>query len=253
MWRHIARSVRGASHEKTGEPCQDSHVARILDTQDKPALLACVSDGAGSAAHSHHGAQIACDVIVARCERHLERCGSLESLTRDDVIVWCEGIRAEIQERADESELTSRDYACTLSAALVTPLHTVFFQIGDGAIVARRGSAYGVVFWPQSGEYANSTNFITQDGFEDHLGFQSTPGGFSEVALFTDGLERLALSFDAQTAHAPFFDPLFHAVQQVEDLDKLNEELQVFLTSELVQNRSDDDKTVILAAQSADR
>ncbi|MCA9241884.1 MAG: hypothetical protein KDA37_16855, partial [Planctomycetales bacterium] len=77
--------------------------------------------------------------------------------------------------------------------------------------------------------------------------------GFEEVALFTDGLERLALKFEGQTAHAPFFAPLFQAVRDTRDSQGLNEELSRFLKSEHVQNRSDDDKTVILAIQHTDQ
>ncbi len=166
------------------------------------------------------------------------------------------GARTEIGQRAAADGRSLREYASTLSVALLSDSSSggcsVFFQIGDGAIVVRRGPAYGVVFWPQSGEYANSTNFLTVEGFADHLEFHSEPGGFVEAALFTDGLERLALSFESQTPHAPFFDPFFQAIQRVEDLDKLNQDLRGFLKSELVQNRSDDDKTVIFATQPAD-
>lgn len=249
MWRHISGSVRGASHERGGEPCQDSHVARVVDFSGRGGLIACVADGAGSASQSQHGSRIACDAIAEKAAQHLAREGGFQNATRDDVLVWCNHARAQIGERAEADGRRPRDYACTLSAALVADAGSLFFQIGDGAIVARRSGCYGVVFWPQSGEYANSTNFLTQEGYQDRVEFVALPTAFSEVALFTDGLERLALMFEGQTAHAPFFDPLFQAVRQTDDLASLNEGLQGFLTSEVVQNRSDDDKTLVLAAK----
>lgn len=249
MWRYIADTVRGSSHERSGEDCQDFHVAATAPEAQPTALLACVSDGAGSAAHSRQGAQIACEEIAQRARRCVDQHGGFQAVSRDDVVAWCRAARDAIGHRAEAHEHTPRDYACTLSVALADEDHAVFFQIGDGAIVARRSGAYGVVFWPQSGEYANSTNFLTQPDFERQLAFDSVSGRFDELALFTDGLERLALSFQNQTPHAPFFDPLFEAVRQSQDLPALNEQLRTFLTSTTVQNRSDDDKTVILAAQ----
>lgn len=252
MWRHISDSVRGASHEQSGSPCQDHHAVRLVG-DDGRTLVACVSDGAGSASHSHEGAQAACDTIAERARKYLLREGSLARLTRDDAVAWCNGARDAIAHLAEMAELSPRDYACTLSVVLAGPGHTAFFQIGDGAIVARRAGAGGVVFWPQSGEYANTTNFLTQDRFQEHLGFQLAPVAFDDVALFTDGIERLALGFDSQTPHMPFFDPLFNAVRNAPDLDGLSEQLRKFLTSPSVQDRNDDDKTVILAARADDR
>jgi hypothetical protein len=128
---------------------------------------------------------------------------------------------------------------------------SAFFQVGDGAMILRRCGVYGVVFWPQSGEYANSTNFLTSDDFREQLAF-SAAGGCSDVALMTDGLERLALRFDSQTPHIPFFDPLFRALRAADDVAGLNEGLRQFLASESVQSRSDDDKTLILASRHDD-
>ena len=64
----------------------------------------------------------------------------------------------------------------------------------------------------------------------------------------TDGLERLALRFDTQTPHVPFFDPFFRAIRAAKDYTGLNDALQTFLASEPVRERSDDDKTLILAS-----
>lgn len=46
-WRVAAASVRGTTHEKTGQPCQDAHCWEQLP---ESVLVAAVADGAGSAA-----------------------------------------------------------------------------------------------------------------------------------------------------------------------------------------------------------
>jgi len=81
------------------------------------------------------------------------------------------------------------------------------------------------------------------------LEFQATTSKVSDIALFTDGIERLALNFENQTPHLPFFLPLFQAVRSSVDGDNLEADLGHFLQSESVKNRSDDDKTLILATQ----
>jgi len=61
FWRVAAVSVRGASHEKTGQPCQDAHHWAALPDGT---VLAAVADGAGSAALSEIGATVATQAAV---------------------------------------------------------------------------------------------------------------------------------------------------------------------------------------------
>jgi hypothetical protein len=250
VWRHIAQSLQGPSHLADGTACQDSNVVRLLGKGPTGTLVACVADGAGSARFSDTGATIACNTILERAAAHFEaHGGQFDSLERDDVLQWCEDARARIKSEAAALDCNSREFASTLCVAIAAPNCSVFFQIGDGAIIVGNHGIYGVVFWPQSGEYANSTNFLTADDFQDQLDFLTTTSRCSDIALFTDGLERLALRFDSQTPHSPFFTPLFRALRAAADVDGLNEGLRQFLASDSVQQRSDDDKTLILASR----
>jgi hypothetical protein len=144
-----------------------------------------------------------------------------------------------------------REYATTLCAAAVSAAGSAFFQIGDGAIIVRRRRALGVVFWPQSGEYVNTTNFLNAADFRGKLQFIAAEGSFADVALLTDGMERLALRFDCFTPHPPFFEPLFGAVRASGDAERLGAQLRQFLESDSVQNKNDDDKTLVLASHIA--
>lgn len=252
MWRHIAQSLTGPGHAGEGTLCQDSHCVRVLGEGDSQILVACVADGAGSAKFSDIGSSLACAAVLDSAKAYAATMAISEGLTRDDILSWCRDARKRITNDAETRFCDPRDFATTLCGVVVTPSRTVLFQIGDGAIILKRHGAYGVAFWPQSGEYANSTNFITSPEFEQRLDFHSTPGPFSDIALITDGLERLALRFDTRTPHAPFFEPLFRALRNSNDVGSLNEDLRRFLTSEPVQTRSDDDKTLILASREAD-
>jgi len=251
VWRHIAQSLQGPSHVADGTVCQDSNVVRLFGDGDNTTLVACVADGAGSARFSDSGSSIICQTIMENAASFFEAGGRVEDLRFEAALRWCEEARQRIGEEAAARECTTREFATTLCAVIASPAYSVFFQIGDGAIILGNNGIYGVVFWPQSGEYANSTNFLTADDFEQKLEFFTTPTCSAEIALFTDGLERLALRFDTQTPHAPFFAPLFRALRSSDDLDGLSEGLRQFLASDSVQARSDDDKTLILASRKA--
>jgi serine/threonine protein phosphatase PrpC len=211
-------------------------------------LVACVADGAGSAKFSAVGSVTACESIVASAAAHFDRHRNFAGLNRDEVLQWCTEVRAKLSDGAVARGVEVRALATTLCAAIVSATHSAFFQIGDGAIILKRNGVCGVAFWPQSGEYANTTNFLTSNEFREHLQFFSASIGFSDVALLTDGIERLALRFDGQTPHPPFFEPLFQALRTNDGSQDLADGLRKFLRSESVRSRSDDDKTLILAS-----
>jgi hypothetical protein len=252
VWRHIAQSLQGSSHRADGTCCQDFNCVRVLGDGADAALVACVADGAGSARFSDVGSKIACESIIELAGAFFGQYGSFDALDRSDVQRWCDEIQSRIEAAADERLCNTRELATTLLAAVTSAHSSTFFQIGDGGIVVRSAGVYGVVFWPQSGEYANSTNFITSNEYRDQLEFFTIRQPSSDIALLTDGLERLALSFEQQTPHTPFFEPLFKALRATDDVAGLGEGLRTFLGSQSVQNRSDDDKTLILASRRAD-
>jgi Protein phosphatase 2C len=249
VWRHIAQSVQGLHHRAEGTPCQDCCLVRVLGDGASGALVACIADGAGSSEHSGVGAGLACESIIESAERYIQEKCDFARLQANDVIEWCEVARRKIVDHAELRDRTLRDYASTLCAAVISPQGSIFFQIGDGAIIVKKNDVYGVVFWPQSGEYINTTNFLTSKEFLDHVQIQVTEDGFSDVALLTDGIERLALRFDSLTPHPPFFRPLFDALRATTNVEALAEDLRQFLQSESIQNKTDDDKTLVLASR----
>ncbi len=261
MWKHVAQSLSGPSHEAAGSVCQDSHLVRVLgnggddgdddgdDNEATETIFVCVADGAGSANHSDVGSALACEAIANSAAQYLESHGNFGRLQLENVLGWFETLREKFRSAADLQGCNMRELATTLCAAILSPEGSFFFQIGDGAITVCSNGVYGVVFWPQSGEYANVTNFVTSDMFKYHIEFQATTSRISEIAIFTDGIERLALNFESRTPHLPFFQPLFQAVRSSTAGDHLAADLGLFLQSDSVKDRSDDDKTLILATR----
>jgi hypothetical protein len=133
--------------------------------------------------------------------------------------------------------------------AIVGETVAAFAQVGDGVIVIRDGDKYQPVFWPQSGEYVNTTNFVTDEAIAETLAFSLRSGPVEELALLTDGLQALALNFAERSVHQPFFQPMFQKMRQAPPGQRLTSALRRFLDSPAVNQRSDDDKTLLLATR----
>jgi hypothetical protein len=254
LWRYTFTSVVGTSHTKTGAPCQDASACRVLTTGGDPVLVAVAADGAGSASRAEDGSALACDLFVGEMTALFESGGVLQDLTRDFATAWIAHFHNEVTYRAEAEGLRPRDFACTLLAAVIGTEAAIFLQIGDGAIVISESGEldeYAWVFWPQKGEFANVTTFATDEAASEHLEYSHIPHSINEVALFTDGLERLALKFDTQEAHAPFFIPMFNPLRRAPEgyAENLSTALESFLNSKQINDRTDDDKTLILATR----
>jgi len=256
-WRTVRASVAGTSHAASGQPCGDSSSVRVLGARGKnPLLVAAVADGAGSADRAGEGARLACAAVVSQAEvwaRRGSRRRAVASFARADALAWVDAARRRIDETARSEGRESRDYSCTLLVALVDARSAAFFQIGDGAVVYRGAEGgYRPALWPQSGEYANCIFFVTDDAVADRVQATAAPD-VHEVALLTDGLQSLALRFDRREVHGPFFEPMFARLRQRQrprlHPGGLDHELRVFLDSPPVNQRTDDDKTLILATR----
>jgi hypothetical protein len=249
MWKAVYDSVTGTSHQGSEIPCQDACRVMELGSADRELFVACLADGAGSALHAGVGAEVACDAFIRIVGRDTESVEFGESADGEFVLAWCREMRAQIEERAAELDVELRQLACTFLGAVVAESGALFLQIGDGAIVRWNGGGYSPVFWPQSGEFANTTNFLTDEEFGQRLEYCQWAGRVDELAIFSDGLERLILRFADRTVHDPFLTPLFEALRQSEDPDDYFQPLRTFLDSPAVNERTDDDKTLILATR----
>lgn len=248
-WKLLFGSEAGTSHERRGELCQDYAHGRAFCLGPSSMLVAICSDGAGSASHGGMGAKLACHALLHVATRAIENGMAISAITRDVVTEWYDKARRRLSLEACVSNLDIRDFACTLLAAFVGPDHAVFSQIGDGAIVVSRNEGYRPVFWPQGGEYVNTTYFLTGSDYEARVAFDSLAETVDEVALFTDGLQPLALHYESRSVHGPFFDPMFSSLRNVSGVEDLQLPLRQFLRSQSVNDRTDDDKTLVLATR----
>jgi hypothetical protein len=137
-------------------------------------------------------------------------------------------------------------------AVVSNSVETVIAHIGDGAVVVQDGTdqLWHVLSWPSHGEYASTTFFVTDEP-QPRLVLQRRAGPISALVAFTDGLERLALDFAAGRAHAPFFQGIIGPVAASDTFGRdhsLCAALARYLDSDAVNARTDDDKTLLVAA-----
>ena len=254
-WSYICSSVIGSKHSEVGLPCQDVSDSKLVKlADDSEVLIAVASDGAGSAQHAQAGAARACASFIYQIRGSLDDAGNLSFLTADFVKEWIAAFQREIKIIAEQNESSAREYACTFVAAVIGNEHSVFAQIGDGGIVileTETKDTYQTVFWPQQGQYANQTNFLTDSNAVANLMFNTINLNIQEVALFTDGMQSLVLNEETQTAHSPFFRPIFAALRKAEAgcAVALQNGMGEYLWSPRVTERTDDDKTLIFATK----
>jgi len=250
-WKTIRASVTGTSHLENKTECQDNcWVDTFKFNKNKEYLIAIVSDGAGSSINGEKGSELTCKILVESIISSLED-KEEDSLTEESVVKWIKAVRREIYSLAEDEDLAAREYACTVLCSVVAENIAIFFQIGDGAIVVSKSNILGVVFWPDSGEYANSTYFITDEDAISNLRVTRVNTKINEITLFSDGIQHLALSYKSRIPHFPFFDPMLSILQKRKNnnCDDLDEQLKYFLSSDAINSRTDDDKTLVLATR----
>lgn len=246
----MAASEVGTSHIANGKSCEDSCWAQVdLTASGQPILSIFVSDGAGSASYGGAGAELAIRAAAAFIEKKLE---FAEFGLNDELAVECGmAVREHIYSHAESEGLKARDFACTFLGVICSQNATLVMQIGDGGIVLDVGNGLEVPIVPMIGEYANMTQFITDDDAVVMLTTKLYNAPASYVAVFSDGIQRLALNMATNTPHEPFFAPFFKVLTSVtpEQEIQLQHALIAFLRGEAVNERTDDDKTLAFAVR----
>jgi hypothetical protein len=247
MWRFTTAQSTGSSHLKTNLPCQDRLKCEVFS---ETTFVATLADGAGSAIQGERGAETAVETVI----RFIS--DALKARRMDFPEILSESFlkaREMVFSTAKEQGIEPRDLATTLLAVIMGPEGGAAFQIGDGVIVVSKGEEeWEYVFWPQRGEFVNTTHFLTDEDAMDFMQIEPLEGAIKDVALMTDGLEMLALDYSRKSVFEPFFKGIFEPLHMTEDsteVSNLTHMLEDFLSSERVRARTDDDTSLILATR----
>ncbi len=247
-WRYVGAAVQGISHQKRDIPCQD---AFQIEFWPDMGLAIAVSDGAGSASQAERGAQFITEKALAILYQQWQ----IEA--PQDEVSWkvmlrpvFEQTRSALARQAETEHQSLANFAATLTLVILTDTWTIGALIGDCvAVVLNKQHELHTLCPPQRGEYANATYFLTQDSALTHLDCYIYPNPSCSVALLSDGLLPLALNLAHNRPYAPFFTPLFTFVAEMQNEQKAQQQLIAFLSSQRVNARTDDDKTLVLASR----
>ncbi len=247
-WKVVAESVCGASHEKSGVVCQDSHYEQHISDA---VLVAAIADGAGSACRSELGAEVAARTAVKALQDWVEQANPWPEEHEEWQPIMRGALNAAlfaVEREADDLGVTTRELASTLILLLATPKLVVGAQIGDGAaVILDDGNNLVALTKPQTGEFLNETTFLVSPGAVEQSQTEVWHGKVAFLGAFSDGLQMLALRMSDGSPHAPFFAPLFRFLAEQEDLGEAKIQLRQFLVSPRITQRADDDLTLLLA------
>ncbi|MBI3910300.1 MAG: protein phosphatase 2C domain-containing protein [Armatimonadetes bacterium] len=246
-WQVGGACEQGTSHKKLTIPCQDAWCHHIHQTGE---VIIAIADGAGSASRSRDGAQL---VVRESTSLLATRLGEPQPENDDG---WRE-LMAEVfrhSQKALERVATHEEeplalFATTLTCVLSNAEWLVVCQVGDGLVVAQRpDTTLFTAVHPQRGNYANETYFLTMPEALNSMQIHVYREPVHAMAAMTDGLLRLAVRLPEFEPHAPFFMPLFDFVRTASGEEQKSEQFSAFLLSDPICSRTDDDKTLVLAA-----
>lgn len=244
-WRWAAASRIGTSHLKSGTRKQDAFAATRLafDT-----FCFIVSDGAGSASHGGQGASLICRSLTANFRAWF---AENENIPDDEqVMAWVDDLRDRLALVAQRRGLGLRQFAATLVLLVIKSGELLALQVGDSALVGRRDGEWEAICWPENGEFASTTYFVTDDP-EVRIRSARLALDYDAFALFSDGIENVALDHLHVQPFARFFDPMIKPVDAAAETGKLRElsaALGRYLDSASLCERTDDDKSLILVS-----
>jgi hypothetical protein len=186
---------------------------------------------------------------MTQARRHFLENAQLPS--HEAIETWFDVTRDLIGAVAQRHSCEIRDFAATSVSVVSTGSQTIIAHVGDGCAVLREaGSGRWIApSWPQQGEYAATTYFVT-DPAALQLRITRVESAVNAFAVFSDGIERLALDFATKTPSNKFFDkisaPISASPSKGRDGD-LSRSLLAYLGSSAVNSRTDDDKSLVVA------
>ena len=186
---------------------------------------------------------------MTQARRHFA--SSIELPSDEVIATWYDATRDLIGAVAHRHALQFRDFAATSVCVFSTGSHTVIAHVGDGCAVLREAQSarWTAPSWPQHGEYAATTYFVT-DADVLQLRVTRIESGVDAFAVFSDGIERLALDFAALEPSHKFFDKILSPISASTAMGRdgnLSRSLKIFLASPTVTSRTDDDKSLVVA------
>ena len=178
-WMGAAASTVGRGHIKRGMPCQDAADISL----DSDAATIVISDGAGSAQHSEHGATIAVKTTTQILQKTVP--WTDPEFVKEQILDAC---RLEMIKRANTLGCPIVELSTTLAFVAVTEDVCIVGNLGDGIVATLRDEKSEILIGQERGEFANETVFLTSSRANKHLRVIRKPLDVHDgFAIMSDG------------------------------------------------------------------
>lgn len=252
QWEIVSCSAIGTKHITGGTPCQDAvDYERISDR----IIIGAVSDGMGSARRSDVGSKLAVQTALSQIKNTqcwLNQPKNDEG-ARNIFRTILGKVQTALKKEAENGGYSVEDLNCTLLAFVATPEWLAAMQVGDGLIVVRpKGQDYQLLFMPDKGEHPNETTPVTSSDALQEMQVCVKSGSYEFICAATDGIENISLvKPENWRPFEGFFKPLEEKIMlSTKSLAHKKKEIEDFLNSEQINQKTDDDKTLLLCAYS---
>ncbi|MEK0180708.1 PP2C family serine/threonine-protein phosphatase [Microcoleus anatoxicus] len=250
QWQIVGCSAIGTKHITGGTPCQDAVFYEMISDQ---IIIGAVSDGMGSARRSDVGSKLAVKTALSQIKNMMcwEHKPKNDEGARNIFRSVLEKVQAALKKEAENGGYSVEDLNCTLLAFVATPEWLAAMQVGDGLIVVRpKGQDYQLLFMPDKGEFCNETTPVTSSQALKEMEVCVKSGSYEFICAATDGIENISLvKPEKWKPFQGFFKPLEEQIMlSTKSLAHKKKEIDHFLNSEQINQKTDDDKTLLLCA-----
>ncbi len=155
------------------------------------------------------------------------------------------------QQEMERTQVSLRDFACTLVGCVLSDMGGYFFHIGDGFAIHQQAQGLAQLSLPENGEYADETYFVTDHNWQEHLRIMPVPpldaGSF--IGLMSDGPAPFAVNKTKTAFYLPFIEPVMRFLRTVPEAEGCLA-LKNLLEDEKTHRITADDKSLLLAFKS---
>ena len=242
--RLYAASVPGLKHEKKEEDCEDASTKTSIDAET---AVLVVADGVSSCRYGGKGARVA--ATAAKEEIRIQLLDHPDP-TKDPerwMAALFAKVRRQLARSADRLGCSIQDMGTTLLVGVYQNPHWVVAQVGDGGIVAKKGTCFEVVLAGRPQQQENWVIPLTAPRWVEDIQVRMVENP-DWIALFSDGLDRLV--FDCQPGkktlnenRTMIFEKIFDKADAVNG-DQIAKQL---LNVQSIDRLSSDDKSLAIA------
>jgi len=235
----------GRNHLKDNACCQDNIDIRIL----KDSLVFAIADGAGSAASSLHGSELA---VKTFCES----LSKSTSLFPDNtcLIAAFDDARKALEKEANKRCCSIKDLHTTLFGGIYLKGNLKCAGIGDSmCFVVEKDGEVLIPVQPTKGEFINETIFITSEYWKDFLKVSDLIENPKSLVACSDGLLNIIYSTVFENGiwklipHKDVIENMMDYIAKNHVVIDINKEIADMLRGDRANDLNNDDKALVVA------